>query len=444
MSEQEPERKKRLLTVKQKFILTCFLGVSWLVVVTLINVPWIIQLSNHIALVFAAIAITIIAIIPSFWYAFTLVGFLIDTRPEPNKFKESEYPGVSILVAAYNEEDCIVDTVFSLTKQEYPGEIEIIIIDDGSTDNTMALLNGIRLPNLVVLEVPHQGKAAALNAGLNRAKNNLLVTIDADTYLLPDAIKCIVAHLMSSLPDTAAVAGSVCVRNSRTNILTKVQEWNYFNEFISQKRIQSLFQATLVAQGAFSVYRKDIVVEAGGWPTSVGEDIVLTWAILKKGYRTGFCEAAFSFTFVPASYKKLFLQRSRWSQGMLEALSAHPELLFRKKFSTLFIWWNLLIPIVDLGYGFIFMPGVVAAFFGYYFIAGPMTVSVIPLILLNNFVFFWRNRKEFLKRKLSVRRNMLGYIIFLFLYQPFIMVPAAIHGYFSFFLGRKKWGTKKE
>ncbi|KTD12813.1 glycosyl transferase family protein [Legionella hackeliae] len=442
MPEQEPQRKRRLLTVKQKFILTCFFGVCWLFVVTLINVPWIIQLSDHVTLIFAAIAITVIAIIPSFWYAFTLVGFLIDTRPESKTI--TEYPGVSVLVAAYNEEDCIVDTVFSLTKQEYPGEVEIIIIDDGSTDNTMARLKAIKLPNLVVLEVPHQGKAAALNAGLNKAKNELLVTIDADTYLLPDAIKSIVAHLLSSLPDTAAVAGSVCVRNSRTNILTKVQEWNYFNEFISQKRIQSLFQSTLVAQGAFSVYRKSAVIEAGGWPKSVGEDIVLTWAILKKGYRTGFCESAFSFTFVPSNYKKLFLQRSRWSQGMLEALSSHPGLLLRKEFSTLFIWWNLLIPIVDLGYGFIFLPGVVAACFGYYFIAGPMTVSVVPLILLNNFVFFWRNRKEFVKRKLSVRRNMLGYVIFLFLYQPFIMVPAAIHGYFSYFLGRRKWGTKKE
>lgn len=127
---------------------------------------------------------------------------------------------------------------------------------------------------------------------------------------------------------------------------------------------------------------------------------------------------------------------------MLEAISAHPGLLFRRNFSTLFIWWNLFIPIIDLGYGFIFMPGVVAAFFGYYFIAGPMTISVIPLILLNNFVFFWGNRKEFIRRKLSVRRNMLGYLLFLFLYQPLIMVPAAIHGYVSFFIGRSKWGTK--
>lgn len=286
---EETHDHKRLLTVKQKFIITCAFGVFWLVIVTLINLPWIIQLSHHIAFVFAALAITIIAIIPSFWYAFTLIGFFLDTRPKPKPI--TNYPGVSILVAAYNEEDCIVDTIISLNKQEYPGEIEIIIIDDGSSDRTVELLRAIPQPNLVVLEVPHQGKAAALNAGLAKAKNELLVTIDADTYLLTDSVKQIVVQILSSLPDTAALAGTVCVRNSRTNILTKIQEWNYFNEFISQKRIQSLFQSTLVAQGAFSVYRKSAVLAAGGWPKSVGEDIVMTWGIIKKGYRIGFCES---------------------------------------------------------------------------------------------------------------------------------------------------------
>lgn len=440
MSEQQ-QNKRRLFTVKQKFIITCFFSVCWLLLVGYINLPWIYQLSNTFSMAFAAFAITIIAIIPSFWYLFTLIGFLMDTRPESKDIKH--YPPISVLIAAYNEEESIVETVLSLTKQEYPGELEFIIIDDGSTDNTVSQLKSIKLKNLVILEVPHKGKAAALNQGLIKASHELLVTIDADTFLLNDAIKTIVKQLLSSSPDTAAVAGSVCVRNSRINLLTKIQEWNYFNEFISQKRIQSLFHSTLVAQGAFSVYRKAPIQQVGGWPESVGEDIVLTWGLIKSDYKIGFCESAFAFTLVPSAYKKLFLQRSRWSQGMLEALRAHPELLFQKKYSTLFIWWNLFIPLIDCGYGFIFIPGVIAAFFGYYFIAGPMTVSVVPLILLNNFVFFWRSRKEFAKRHLAVRKNIFGYICFLFFYQALIMVPAAIHGYFSYFIGRKRWGTKK-
>ncbi len=435
------KEQRRLFNITQKFIITCIIAVCWLYLVILINIDWIFQLANHVTLLVSALIISIIAIIPSFWYAFTLVAFVLDERPKSKIIKR--YPGVSVLVSAYNEQDCIVDTIKSLLKQEYPGEIEIIIIDDGSTDDTVKLVQAMKLDKLILIQLRHQGKATALNVALLKAKHELLVTIDADTYLLSNAVKNIVAHLLSSLPDTGAVAGSVYARNSRTNILTKIQEWNYFNEFVSQKRIQSLFRTTLVAQGAFSVYRKSAVIKVGGWPKGVGEDIVLTWALIKNDYRIGFCENAYAFTNVPTTYKQLFYQRSRWSQGMLEALSAHKsELLFQNKMSTLFIWWNLLIPFIDLGYGFIFMPGVILAFFGYFFIAGPMTLSVLPLILLNNFVFYSINAKEFSKQNLTVRRNGLGYFLFLFLYQPIIMVPAAIHGYFSFFLGRKKWGTK--
>lgn len=441
MSKKKKEKKWRWLTVKQKFILSTVLSLIWLGLIAFINVPWIIKLSQHMPIFFAAFIISIIAIIPSFWYAFTLISFLSDSRPE--YYALEHYPGVSVLVAAYNEEDIILETMESLSKQKYPGNLEIIIINDGSTDKTLSQLNTLNLNNLIVITVPHGGKAAALNAGLEKSQYELLVSIDADTYLLPDSITLIVDHIEAQPSDVGAVAGTVCVRNSRNNLLTKIQEWNYFNEFISQKRIQSLFQTTLVAQGAFSIYRKKAVVQAGKWPKSVGEDIVLTWAMIQEGYRIGFAESAFAFTNVPVTYRKLFLQRSRWSQGMLEALSAHHQLLFRKQFTTLFIWWNLLIPLIDCGYGLIFLPGVIAAFFGYFFIAGPMTISVIPLILLNNFVFFMANRKEFEKRNLMVRKNVWGYVVFMFLYQALIMVPAAIYGYFTYVLGKRKWGTKK-
>lgn len=439
-TEKPPEKRRRWLTTRQKFIISVILSLIWMYIITLINLPWIDKLAFHVPYYAAAIAISLIAIIPSFWYMFVLVACLIDTRPE-HKPLES-YPDVSLLIAAFNEEENIADTVMSLSKITYPGNFEIIFIDDGSTDRTVEVLKEHQLPHMIILEPGHQGKAGALNAGLMVAKSDLIVTIDADTYLLVDSITLIVEHIQSSLPDTAAIAGSVCVRNSRENLLTKIQEWNYFNEFISQKRIQSLYQGTLVAQGAFSVYRKKAVLDAGGWPHSVGEDIVLTWGLLKKGYRIGFCEVAFAFTNTPVTYKKLFLQRSRWSQGMIEALLSHTSLLLRFRMTTLFIWWNLLIPFIDLAYGLIFIPGVIAAFFGYYYIAGPMTVSVIPLILINNTIFFWKNRKEFKKRKLSVRKNILGYFVFLFFYQALIMVPSAIYGYATFLLHKRRWGTK--
>ncbi|MGD9108735.1 MAG: glycosyltransferase [Gammaproteobacteria bacterium] len=440
IKRDEKKRKWRWLTVRQKFIIVFTLALCWVVVVSYINLTWIEQLAQYIYLPLAIIVISIIAIIPSFWFSFALLSFIIDTRPEYGTI--DKYPEVSVLIAAYNEEKLIDQTIASLVKQKYPGKLEIILADDGSIDRTVEIAKSLNVKNLVILEEKHQGKAGMLNTALAAAKYDFIVTIDADTYLLEDSIKNIVEHMLSSLSDTAAVAGSVCVRNSRETFLTRIQEWNYFNEYISQKRIQSLLQATLVAQGSFSIFRKKCIQDVGGWPKCVGEDIVMTWALLEKDYRTAFSERSFAFTCAPVTYKKLFFQRSRWSQGMLESLARHWRLLFKRRMSTVFIWWNLLIPVIDLGYGFIFMPGVILAFFGYYFIAGPMTLSVVPLILLNNFIFYLRNKKEFAKRNLVVRRNTLGYLCFLFIYQPLIMVPSAIHGYFAFFIGWKKWGTK--
>ena len=116
----------------------------------------------------------------------------------------------------------------------------------------------------------------------------LVSTIDADTLLMPYSLKRAVARLLSSPPDTVAVAGAVLVRNSRDNLLTRAQEWDYFLGIATVKRGQALLQGTLVAQGAFSVYDTTALKLAGGWPDRVGEDIVLTWRMLLQGGRCVF------------------------------------------------------------------------------------------------------------------------------------------------------------
>ena len=128
-----------------------------------------------------------------------------------------------------------------------------------------------------LLEMPcNGGKAKALTAGLDHARHELVVTIDADTMVFRDALRRIVANQLAGPANTAATAGTVLVRNSRHNLLTKLQEWDYFLGIAVVKRVQSLLQGTLVAQGAFSVYRRDVLRAVGGWPETVGEDIVLT------------------------------------------------------------------------------------------------------------------------------------------------------------------------
>src|SRR5690606_36852908 len=105
---------------------------------------------------------------------------------------------------------------------------------------------------------------------------------------------------------------AVLVRNSRGNVIARMQEWDYFLGIASIKRLQGLFQGTLVSQGAFSVYKTEAVRQVGGWPDAIGEDIVLTWRFLGENWKVYFEPLAVAFTEVPETFQHFVIQRSRW------------------------------------------------------------------------------------------------------------------------------------
>ena len=240
-----------------------------------------------------------------------------------------------------------------------------------------------------------------------------------------------------------AVAGAVLVRNSRKNLVTKAQEWDYFHGIAAIKRLQSLYQGTLVAQGAFSIYNTNVLRKVGGWAETVGEDIVLTWAILNEGHRVGYAEDACLFTNAPDTWSQFIKQRQRWSRGLIEAFKAHWQLLFKWRMTTMFIWWNLLFPYMDLVYTFVFIPGIVAALFGYYLLAGPMTLILLPMSLMVNYVMYIIQSRMFTSQGLSVRRNPIGFVFYAFLYS-IVLQPACVVGYIKELISgtAKNWGTK--
>jgi biofilm PGA synthesis N-glycosyltransferase PgaC len=372
--------------------------------------------------------------------AFLLAAYLFDKRPKAKPI--IEWLNVSVLVPAFNEEASIKNTIESILKQNYKGAIEIIVIDNGSNDNTLSILKSMTAENLIILEEKAKGKANALNTGLTHATHDYVVTIDADTFLMPNTIRHLVQRYLSAPAGTAAVAGSVYVKNSRDTFMTRVQEWDYFISIATIKRMQSLFQATLVAQGALSFYQKRCIVEVGGWCDTVGEDIVLTWGFLERNYRVDFSENAISFTNAPTTYKVFFHQRSRWSRGMIEAFIAYPGILIRPRLITFVVYWNFLYPALDMAFAFIFIPGIIGALFGHYLIAGPMTLAVLPIAIMMNLIFFLGQRKMFKQNQLRVRRNIAGYFFYMLFYN-FLMTPACIHGYIQeIFVRKKKWGTK--
>jgi biofilm PGA synthesis N-glycosyltransferase PgaC len=382
-----------------------------------------------------------IALVPGVMNAFVAASLLLDRRPPRQAL--ARYPGLTILIAAYNEEKSILQTLRSVELQDYPGEIETIVIDDGSTDGTAAVVESLSVSWLRLLRQPHNiSKSAALNRGLAAARFDLIVTLDADCLLYADALRNLVERYLSDPDGTRAVAGTVLVQNSRESWITKAQEWDYFHGIAAIKRIQSLFHGTLVAQGAFSIYERGAIEDAGGWEECVGEDIVLTWAMLERGWRIGYAEDACCFTNAPNTLKAFAGQRRRWARGMMEAFRRHPRVLFTARMSTFFIYWNVLFTWLDFAYTAAFLPGVVLAFFGIFWIAGPMTLALLPLALLMNLLMYRISARMFDSQGLRVRRNVGGFLMYVFAYN-LVLQPVSAAGYVSEMLGlRKSWGAR--
>lgn len=440
---QDTKKPGLYLSIRTKFTIAIVGALLWTGLSIYLAQPWYGQLAEAVGPALATLIIAGIAIIPGFMNAFLLMGLCMDHRPRHTPL--NHYPAITILVAAYNEAASIVETLRSIDLQHYTGKLDVIVINDGSSDGTGTLVAGqmSRYPWLRLIDLPQNGgKAKALNHGLAAAKASLVLTVDADSYLFHDALQNIVERYFEDPHNTRAVAGTVVVRNSRKNWVTKVQEWDYFHGISAIKRVQSLFQGTLVAQGAFSLYDRATLVKVGGWPDCVGEDIVLTWAILKQGYRVGHSEEAYLFTNAPDTVRQFVRQRQRWARGMIEGFKKHPGIMIKPHMSTLFVYWNLAFPVLDLVFTFAFIPGIILALFGHYEIVGPMTLALLPIAMAMNFMMYSIGRKSFDDKQLKVRRNIPGFFLYTLAYN-LIMQPACLMGYVSELLNLKKtWGTK--
>ena len=286
----------------------------------------------------------------------------------------------------------------------------------------------------------HRKLVEALNAALKTVNAPLVATIDADTLLMPYSLKRAVARLAASPADTVAVAGSVLVRNSRQNLLTRAQEWDYFLGIASVKRAQALLQGTLVAQGAFSVYDTTALKLAGGWPNRIGEDIVLTWRMLAEGGRSVFEPTAVALTEAPSDWRAFARQRRRWARGMIEGLRDHGfGLLKSLNFYSHSVAGNFVFPFLDASFTLGFIPGVALAATGNFAIVGPMTLLVLPLNALLGGVMFVHQRHVFSTVNLRVRKNRSGLLFYFFCYQ-FVMSPISLAGYvLETVRARRRW-----
>ncbi|MGP4051602.1 bifunctional polysaccharide deacetylase/glycosyltransferase family 2 protein [Streptomyces sp. 2A115] len=232
---------------------------------------------------------------------------------------------VTVLVPAYNEEAGIESTVLSLLDSTHQG-LQIIVIDDGSTDRTAELAEGIDDPRVMVIRQPNAGKAAALNTGLGQARHDIVIMVDADTVFEPDAIH----HLIQPLahPAVGAVSGNTKVGNRR-GLLAKWQHLEYCFGFNLDRRMFEVLECMTTVPGAIGAFRRDALMGVGGVSDdTLAEDTDLTMALWRGGWRVLYEESAVAWTEVPTSLRQLWRQRYRWCFGTIQAMWKHRRAVF--------------------------------------------------------------------------------------------------------------------
>ncbi|MBZ6174200.1 glycosyltransferase [Streptomyces olivaceus] len=233
---------------------------------------------------------------------------------------------VSVVVPAYNEKECIEATLRSLARSTHP--VEIIVVDDGSTDGTAEIAESLGLPGVRVVRQANAGKPAALNNGVRHARYDIVVMMDGDTVFEPDTVR----HLVQPFADPAvgAVAGNAKVGNRRT-LIGAWQHIEYVMGFNLDRRMYDLLRCMPTIPGAIGAFRREAVLQAGGMSDdTLAEDTDITIALHRAGWRVVYEEHARAWTEAPGSLGQLWSQRYRWSYGTMQALWKHRRSLTDK------------------------------------------------------------------------------------------------------------------
>ena len=274
---------------------------------------------------------------------FSVMQIIRKTAEEDNSLDTSQK--VTVIVPCYNEQDVIIPSLKGTINQTYPN-IEILVVDDGSSDRTYELAKAFEYDNgfksLKALSKPNGGKSRALNYGIERAKGSLICCVDADSKLDENAIELLVKHFKD--PTIAAVAGSVNVINTDT-FLTKLQALEYIQGLNMVKNGQAFLRLVNIIPGPLGMFRKEAMAEVGYYShDTFAEDCDLTLSLIAKGYKIDFESDAIAHTEAPEDLLDLLKQRYRWTRGILQAIKKNKKYLWslRSKPSISMVMWYML------------------------------------------------------------------------------------------------------
>ncbi|OIB55623.1 glycosyltransferase family 2 protein [Natrialba sp. SSL1] len=265
----------------------------------------------------------VVLIFVYYWFI-AFIAFFHDQVGRSKYVPKPPYPQLTVLIPAYNEEGYVGRTIQSLLDTDYPADaLEIVAVDDGSTDGTFAEASAFAAASerVSVVSKTNGGKYSALNYGLLFASGDIIVTVDADSIVDPDALKHIVAPFAAD-EDIGAVASNVTIWN-RDSLVTRCQQLEYTIGVNIYRRALDYFGIVMVVPGCLGAYRREVLSEVFAYdPDTLTEDFDVTMKVLRAGYRVSVSDARV-YTEAPATWHDLYRQRLRWYRGNYMTIIKH-------------------------------------------------------------------------------------------------------------------------
>jgi biofilm PGA synthesis N-glycosyltransferase PgaC len=331
--------------------------------------------------IFYAIIVYFIGMYPLFfstvWTTMSLFYFV--RKEKKDYLQETEgvdLPKVSIMIAAYNEEKYIWLALKSIQALDYPN-FEVVVVNDGSTDNTLKILEEFskEYPIRIISKKQNQGKAIAINDAMKCVEGEIILFTDADAELQSDVLQWLIPHFKSTR--VAAVAGNPRIKNT-DNFLCRMQALEYTTIISTIRRSQRVWGRIMTFSGVLFALRKSAFYDVGGFDINARtEDIALTWRLQRRYWDIFFENNAVAWIFTPSTYLGFIKQRIRWSQGLMYVIHQNANVLFHWKSRRMWpvLLENILSTLWVIGVFMMFLLWLLAIFANYS--AG---ISFVPFV----------------------------------------------------------------
>lgn len=350
--------------------------------------------------------------------SFYVLSFIADKKKKREFFTNNELPFVSVIIPAYNEEKSIAGTIKSVLTSNYP-KFEVIVIDDGSKDNTLKIAKKFIGKGVKVFSKKNGGKGSALNFGLGKTKGEIIFTMDADTFVDPKSMKNMVRYFKNK--DVMCVSPAIIIHKPKS-ILQRIQSTEYLLGLFLRKTFASL-NAIYITPGAFSAYRKSFFDEYGGFDEgNITEDLEMALRIQFNGYVIENCPEAPVYTIAHKRFKPLSIQRRRWYFGLIKNILKYKKIL-SSKYGDLGIF---VIPVAGISIFF-------AVFVSVYLFFKTIFQIKNELLFLQSINFDFLNL-------MNINFYVIERFLFLFFTKPvviFILFFVCILGFYLYYASKK-------